>query len=158
MDRRLVIGIAAGCGAVIVCVVAALIIGGFWFGSSIKEPTDVTVDVNIPLQIRKGQGFIIFVTINETSGKAQELDSIDIEDAYLEGIAVERTDPAFRESYSIFGYQSYDFMREIPANGELVVRFYSFALRTGDFSGEMDICINGPGNCLTRPLRTVIEQ
>lgn len=103
MDRRVVIGIATGCGAVILCLVAVLILGGSWIGSSLKDPTDVTINVDAPLQIRNGQGFIVIVTINEISGKAQELDSIDIAEEYLSGIAVERTDPQFLESYSIFG-------------------------------------------------------
>jgi hypothetical protein len=158
MDRRVIIGIGIGCGAVIVCILGALILGGSWLGSSIEEPTGVEVEVNVPLQIRKGQGFLILVTLRETSGKAQELDSIDIAEDYLEGIAIERTEPNFKESFSFLGFQTYDFMKEIPANGELVVRFFAVGVQTGDFSGDMDVCINGPGNCLTYPIRSVVGQ
>lgn len=158
MDRRVVIGIGIGCGAVIVCIVGALILGGSWLGSTIKEPTGVDVEVNVPLQIRKGQGFLILVTIRETSGEDQELDSIDIADEYLDGIAIERTEPSFNESYSVFGFQTYDFMREIPANGELVVRFFAVGVQTGDFRGDLDVCVNGPAQCLTYPIRSVVGQ
>jgi hypothetical protein len=158
MDRRVIIGIGIGCGAVILCAVAALVLGGTWLGSTIKEPTDVEVEVNVPLQVRNGQGFLILVTIRDTSGKAQELDSIDISDTYLDGIAIERTEPPFLESFSILGYRSFNFAREIPANGDLIVRFFVVGVRTGDFSGDIDVCINGPGNCLSYPLRSIVGQ
>jgi hypothetical protein len=100
------------------------------------------------------------VTVQNTSSDSQILDSIDISTDYLSGIPIEDSQPKYIEDYPIplVDYHSFTFQQSIGPGETLVVRFFGFALKTGDFSGPFDVCIGSGSNCSTFTGRTVISN
>lgn len=159
MNKNVIIGIGAGC--VFLCIIVTgvgLAIGGTFFTWLTEEPEQVTINVNAPTQTAKGNRIMIPITIQNTSAAPQVLDSIDIPMSYLNGIAIEGSEPEYIDSYPIpfADYHSYTFMREIAPGDTFVVRFFALAVKTGDFSGEIDICIDSGTNCASFYARTVV--
>ena len=165
MDRRvsivLFIGIAVVVVLVCVCLSAVLLGGGVFVFSALTEPYDVTVSAVAPTQVEKGDSLVIRVVIENPTSDSQVLDSIDIDLAYLDGIHIQRTEPPYRSTFSLsplLEQQSYEFKQAIPADSELTVQLYGSALKAGDFSGRIDVCINTGGNCQGYHIRTVVEE
>ena len=161
-DLKTIISIVGfGCaGLCILGVVVAVFAGGSFLDSLMEEPQQVNIDVNVPLQAQKGSRVLITVTVQNTSSESQILDSIDISTDYLNGIPIEDTQPRFIEEYPIplVDYHSFTFQQPIGPGETLVVRFFGFALKSGDFSGPFDVCIGTGANCSTSTARTVISN
>jgi hypothetical protein len=162
MDKRIIIGVGIGCAlGCVVAIIVAGVAGGAFVAWLAEEPEQVVVDVDLPVLVTKGESFVIEVQIENTAPHAQVLDSIDIGVAYLDGIAIQGTEPAFVNSsrYTFLEeFQSYDFQQNIPPAERLQVQFYAVAAKPGDFSSDLDVCINDGANCLTFPVRTVVED
>jgi len=159
-NRSLIVGIILGCGGLcLVLAVIALVAGGAIVKWLVEEPENIHVNVDVPLLVSKGEPFAVVVTIENLVDESRLLDSIDIDDKYLEGIALTGAEPPFFESYSLalLDQQSYTFEQGIPPTGILVVKFDAIAVRTGDFSGQIDVCIDTASNCLPFTTRTVVE-
>ncbi|HKZ69329.1 MAG TPA: hypothetical protein VJ020_04565 [Anaerolineales bacterium] len=162
--NKLTLGIAIGCLAgCLAAVVATLCLGGVLLGFLTDEPENVSIDVSAPLTISRGESFTIEVQLENSAGQAQSLDSIDIDLTYLDGIAIERTDPPFTETIrndlvSGLAFQSYYFEHDIPIGGTLTVTFSAVALKAGDFAGDLDVCINSSAAFRTFPIRTVVGE
>ena len=124
-----------------------------------KGPKDVTVQVNAPLHVTVKQGFVIEVRVQNTAAEPQELISIDVGDGYLQGVAIQRTEPAFKQSMHvpIVNMQSYEYGQPIAAGGELVVKFHAVAVKAGDYSADLNVCVNSASTCQTHPIRAVVE-
>jgi len=61
-------------------------------------PKDVTIQVNAPLHVKVREEFVVEVRVQNTASRAQRLDSIDVGDRYLQGVAIQSTEPAFKQS------------------------------------------------------------
>ena len=158
MENKNAIWIVIGCAAACLIGGIVLLIGG---GAMVRwiyqEPENINVDINTPIQVSKGDELVIEVRVENTSNDPQELDSIDIDSSYLEGIYKSSTEPDYTD-YSLYDtFESYYFERDIPANGSISVKFYGEAVKTGDFAGEIDVCVNSPSNCTGLPTRTIVE-
>ncbi len=124
------------------------------------SPSDVTIRIaDAPVEVRQGQRFSFTCTVTNTAEKDQELVSLDVADEYLAGIVVVSTDPAFREATHIPLDNTMSYSYNIPlAKGKPVsVQFNCYAARPGDFSGEVDFCINNDSSFLTYPIRTIVK-
>jgi hypothetical protein len=162
MDRRTIIGIVIGVVVLcaVTCVVLLFVTG---IGQSViqgfRDPEKVSIAVDAPAQARRGETVTIELRIQNTAGEPQVLDSVDIDASYLEGIAIERAQPPFSESFEIplVDMQSYSFGHEIPPGGTLVVQLSGTAARSGDHSGDIDVCINTEALCETLTMRTVVR-
>lgn len=124
-----------------------------------EGPKDIAAQVNAPLHLTVKQEFEIEVRIQNTSAAAQKLVSIDIGDRYLQGVAIQRTDPPFKQSMHvpIVNTQSYDYGQSIPAGGEVVVKFFAVAVKAGDYAADVNVCVNSESTCQTHPIRAVVE-
>ncbi|MGH2620728.1 MAG: hypothetical protein ACRDHG_09185 [Anaerolineales bacterium] len=159
-NRGVLVALGIGCLVLAGCGVIALVlgVGGITLvGSAVAEPADIELGVIAPANVQVGESFSLLVRVRNLAAQSQTLDSIDITDEYLAGIRIQGADPGFSDVFSVLGYQSHTFRVPIPAGTELIVQFRAAAAQAGDFSGEMDICINTGSNCLTRPLRTVVS-
>jgi hypothetical protein len=158
MENKTAIWIVIGCVAVcLIGGIVLLITGGALVRWVYQEPENINVEINTPIQVSKGEEFMIEVRVENTGNDPQELDSIDIDSSYLEGIYISSTEPDYTD-YSLYDlFESYYFERNIPANSSLSVKFYVEAVKTGDFAGEIDVCINSPSNCTGFPTRTIVE-
>ncbi|MGH9788283.1 MAG: hypothetical protein ACRD4U_06240 [Candidatus Acidiferrales bacterium] len=122
-------------------------------------PKDVTVQVNAPLQVTVKQEFVVEVRVQNTSAQSQSLISLDVGDRYLQGVAIQRTEPAFKQSMHvpIVNMQTYEYDQPIAAGGEVVVKFYAVAVKAGDYSADLNVCVNSASTCQTHPIRAVVE-
>jgi kynurenine formamidase len=161
MNRKLILGIFAG--LVVLCTIASVAVG-LW-GTSLwqrvsEEPEGVRASVEAPSSVAQGESFVIRISVENLTGDAMVLDSVDIAEGYLAGIDILEADPAYSESFSLpfGGVQSYRFDQDIPANQTLIVRLTAQGKTTGEFSGAIDVCVDSGVHCLTFETRTNIEE
>jgi hypothetical protein len=163
MNKKVNIGRGIGCAVLcIASIIIILIAGGCRLREVfLTEPENVSISVDAPVQVTKDESVIIEVQVENTAIKPQLLNSIDISSEYLAGIAIIETEPPFVESFlnPPVEIQTYKFMQEISPGTTLVVQFFGVAVKTGDFSGNIDICINSGSICTTTfTIRTVVEE
>jgi hypothetical protein len=127
--------------------------------SGCGSPKDVVVEVDVPISVKKGDEFAMLATIKNTASKQQKLVSLDIGDAYLNGIAILRTDPDHREAFHVplDNTMSYVFNIPVPAGKHVEVGFQAKAIAQGDYMSEIDFCINSDSSFLSRSIRTIVE-
>ena len=163
-NKKTMTWIAVGCLVVIVCILAVVLFGFgglMWLGS--QSPENANVQVTAPISAAVGEDVEILVTITNTSDKAMELSSIDFSLNFLNGFTVSQVEPPYTETsqYDALGgdetFQSYYFYRTIAPGETLRIVFNAKAVLSGDFSGNVDVCIDSDFNCVTNIPRTVIE-
>ena len=156
MNRNIIIGIVTAIGLLCFCTVFG---GGLFFLlSSSTTPTDVQVTVDAPISVPLNEPYLVSINVQNLTAVSQILDSIDIQNSYLAEIRVEGVDPTYSDSFEIpwVGYQSYTFESTIPANRSIQVDFIMVGLTEGEYSGDVDICINNGSNCITKVVTTEI--
>jgi F0F1-type ATP synthase membrane subunit c/vacuolar-type H+-ATPase subunit K len=161
VNKKIIVWVGIGCG--VVCLALAIIVlisGGLFVNGLLEKPENVDIDTTVPINVIEGESFVIEVRVHNLAEQSQLLDSIDISSDYLAGIAIEKTEPEFIESFQIplIQYQSYEFKRNIPAGDTQVVRFFAVGLHPADFAGDIDVCINSGSLCSSFIARTVIEE
>ncbi len=147
--------IGIGC----IVIVAAIILGLMCLGSMAKEPTEVDVMVEAPLEVQQGERFTVVARVRDLSGERRELVDLDVADSYLAGIVIESSDPPFSDAMHVpvDNSLSYSFDLGIEGGGEVVVTFYAYAAHAGDHQGDIDFCIDGAISCLSYPVRTIVR-
>ena len=161
MNKKVIIGLGIGCAVLcIASIIIVLIAGGVLIKWGLREPENISISVDTPVQVTKDESVIIEVQMENTATESQLLHSIDISSEYLAGIAIKEANPPFVESFLIplFDIQSYTFEQEISPGTTLVLQFFGVAVKTGDFSGSIDVCINSGGICTSFAARTVVEE
>lgn len=128
-------------------------------GCSFEMPTNVQLFVDAPATVPEGQEFTIVVRVKNTAPETQTFVDLDIADAYLEGIVIKSTQPAFSDAMHvpIDNTVSYSLGLPVAAGKEVKVTLHAAAVRSGDFSGDFDFCINSEFTCLPYPVRTVVR-
>lgn len=140
---------ACACGLVLASLVACLP----------STPQNVEVSVEAPVEVRQGERFTIRARIRNTAPELQELVDLDIADAYLKGIVIERTEPPFKEAMHvpIDDTMSYKLELPVPSGEERVVVLHAYAAHPGDYAGEFDFCVNTIYDFVSYPARTVVR-
>ena len=112
--------------------------------------------------VEAGDEFIIGIEIVNISDESITLNTINIGAEFVEGIQIGDSSPIFelREHYDVIGTQLDIFLfNELILVGEsLTVEFEANAVNTGDFSGQMIICLDNTTNCEMLVLRTVVDE
>ena len=123
------------------------------------EVEDVSVVIESPLIVHAGQDFIIQAKIKNTDpSSTQVLVSIDLQNEYLQGVAVLNTEPRYADIVSIpFVGKSFVFNAPINAGGELNIVIHAQALAVGDYNSLADFCINSDYTFISDTLRTVVQ-
>ena len=161
MNKKVIIGLGIGCAVLcIASIIIILIAGGALIKWVLREPENVSISVDTRVQVTKDESIIIEVQVENTATEPQLLHSIDISSEYLAGIGIEEVEPPFVQSFQLplSDIQSYIFEQEISPGTTLVVQFFGVAVKTGDFSGNLNVCINSGNICRTFSIRTVIEE
>jgi len=155
--------IITGCVSVFViaiCCIAAVFGGLVWLGSMSTEGL-AQIDVKAPTNVQQGQVYAITVEIKNISNDEITLYSVDIEENLLRGFIITSVKPTYLDTYDYgFGgetYQTYSFDARIPPGQSLIVTFEGEAVLNGDFSGDVDVCLNSSFNCYTGFIRTIVE-
>jgi hypothetical protein len=157
---KIAIGIGAGCA--VLCLVGGVIFlfaGGAFYSWIMEEPENVVIEVKVPATVDLDEKFVIEVQVINTAPESQSLKGIDFELKYLEGILITESAPRFTESFelSLVEFMSYSFEENIPSGESVVVRFSALAILKGNFSGDVDVCINDVAICTTNNVRTVVR-
>ena len=148
------------CGGIAVVLCLTCIGGILWIYSAVKEPENIVIQVEAPLEVSHGEQFVIAIQIENTADETQVLHSIDISDHYLDGIAIVSTEPPYRQSYHvpIDNTQSYEMSLDLPPHETTTVRLNAVAVAEGDFNSFFDACINSDVSFLTYPIRTIVTE
>ena len=123
------------------------------------EPKNVEISIEAPMSVQPGERFEIHAVVTNTGSRSQKLVALDVADEYLEGVAIESSDPPFKEAYHvpIDNTVSYVFKLPIEPGGQREVVFQAYAAHPGDHSGEIDFCINTDFTFVSHPLRTIVQ-
>jgi hypothetical protein len=163
-NNKTMIWIAVGCLVVLVCILAVVLFGFgglMWLGG--QTPENASVQVTAPISAKVGEDVEILVTVTNTSDKDMELSSVDFSLNFLNGFTISQVEPPYTETsqYDALGggetYQTYYFYRPIAPGETLRIVFTAQAVLAGDYSGDVDVCIDSDFNCMTNVPRTVIE-
>ena len=162
--NKTMLWIAGGCLAIIVCALAVVVFGfgGLaWLGS--QTPSNIEVTLEVPLEAGVGDNIELKVSVANSGSTDMQLMSVDISLNYLNGIAIDHTDPAFTESsqFSALGggetFQTFYYHQSIAPGETLTILFNGVAISAGDYSGSVDVCLDSDFNCATNIVRTVIK-
>jgi len=162
--NKTIIWVAVGCFVLVACIVAVFIFGFgglVWLG--LQTPENAEINVDTPIQVSEGDNVEIRVLVTNTSSTALEVFGIDISMNYLDGFIVTQTSPPYSDSRqfdSLGGgetYQSYYFYRQVLPGESLSIVFHARAVRVGDFSGDLDVCIDSDYTCATNVIRTLVR-
>ena len=128
-------------------------------GGCLSGPENIGVEIDVPTRVAAGESFEITAHITNTDDETRILDSIDIGDEYLEGIAIISSDPMYSQTFHIpiDNTMSHTLLTPIEAGETLSVTFTAEALTTGDYAGAFDVCFDHGANCLFLSVRTLVE-
>ena len=126
--------------------------------SSCGEVEGIDIKMNIPVTVNINEEFVTQITVTNTLNNSQTLLSIDIGDNYLEGIALLKTDPNFTDQMHvpIDNSVSYKFGKEIGPQESITIDLYWKALSEGEFSDDIDFCIDSDFTFISRGARTKV--
>ena len=149
-----------------VCLVgtAVLILGSrILIGGVLEEPITVEVVMDAPAQVTVNKPFAVTLQLTNLITASQTLHSIDLENQYLENIALRGATPAYKavRSLPFASFTSYEFGQEIPVDPTMqptIVELMFVAEEAGDFSGTVDICLADGTLCLALPLETAVVE
>ena len=146
---------AVGCGLLVVGVAVAVLGGLSWISS---DPGDIEVKVEAPLRVAPDARFDLVATVTNTGSSARTLVDVDIAKSYLEGLVVEASQPPFSDAMHvpIDETVSHSFDQRIEPGQQARIVFTMFAAHSGDFSGDLDFCIDSELRCLSYPVRTLV--
>ncbi|PJE77170.1 hypothetical protein COV05_00985 [Candidatus Uhrbacteria bacterium CG10_big_fil_rev_8_21_14_0_10_48_16] len=123
-----------------------------------EVPDGLTAVVDAPLRASVGESFPVVVTITNNTDEEQLLHSIDVAEAYIDGIAVISTSPVFTESFILGdGTVTHFFETPVPAGEVVTATFTMEALTPGDMRGDFDVCFAEGGTCAFLQIRTIVE-
>ncbi len=147
------------CGGIAGVLLLSCVGGITWVYSIAKAPQNITIQVDAPLEVSRGDQFVVTIRIENTADETQVLHSIDIWDQYLQGIAIVSTEPAYRQAYHIpiDNTQSFEFYLDILPHETITITLNATAVAPGDFNSFLDACINSDVSYLTYPIRTVVD-
>jgi hypothetical protein len=117
------------------------------------------VSIDSPVSASLGQEFSVVCTVVNRAAKPQKLVSLDVADGFLKGIVIHSAEPAFTEAIHvpIVNVVSYSFGRTLASAETFKVAFRCYAAKAGDWSGEVDFCVNTGASSLTYPLRIIVK-
>jgi len=155
-------GIGCGTALVLAFCCFAMMVGAIIWLASLTPDEKVQVNVNTPINLEQGRAFEMTITVTNISDQPIELDSIDISDSYLSGFIIRSATPRYNSVDQFDGvggdsYQTYYFGTMIPPGESLPVTFSGETVLSGDFSGNIDVCIDSIFTCTTNFVRTIIE-
>jgi hypothetical protein len=147
--------------AIIFCC-AAIVVGGIYWLGSLSTDDKAQINVSALSSVEQGQEYAITIEIRNISGQEITLDSVDISKNLLNGFIIETVEPSYIETYEYGGlggeiYQTYSFQAIILPGDSLTITLEGDAVLSGDFSGEIDVCIDSSFNCKTDVIRTIVK-
>lgn len=123
---------------------------------------DVSVQLDDIIHTKVGDDFILAIDVTNYGTDTRNLDSIDMETTFLEGVAVNKAEPRFQGfDHVVFmneDFSTYDFQRDLAANSTQTVKFYMTATKAGTYTGYVDVCIDSGVDCNRYEATIVVEE
>ncbi len=121
-------------------------------------PDGLQSKVDAPLRATVGERFEVIATVTNNTTQDQFLHSIDVSEAYLDGVAIVSTTPEYSQSFSLDdGTMTHYFKETVPAGQTYAVTFELEALTAGDHGGAFDVCFHEGLDCSYLQIRTIVE-
>lgn len=120
----------------------------------------ISVAIETPSAVAAGEAFEIRAIVTNRGEEEARLDSIDIGDSYLAGIAIDASEPAWiGDTFHIpvDNTVSHEFQARVPAGGSFTVTFKARAAKAGSHAGDFDICVNSAMNCFFEHIATEVR-
>ncbi|KAA3648251.1 MAG: hypothetical protein DWQ07_04440 [Chloroflexi bacterium] len=160
--RTILIIVIVGVVIAAACLCVSLLGFGGLVSYGLQEPENLDISVDVPVTAQIDEEVTLTVSVYNSGNESQTLDSIDWPRSYLDGIVIRNVSPgAIDETdFDLFGLEfvSYAFNRLISPGETIEVDFTAVPVKAGDFSGELDVCINSGGVCQTLVVRTVVDN
>jgi hypothetical protein len=152
---QVIAGVAVGCVLLAAALVVAAVALFTWLAAT---PEGAELAVEAPIEAAVGEPFELVVTVGNSSPEAKELVDVDIADEYLAGLAVRGSRPPFADSMHVPLDETVSYSMNLPiqAGGEVRVVFEMLPLHAGDFTGEVDACVDSEVRCMSHVVRTVV--
>ena len=106
----------------------------------IRELPTLEASIATPASVAVNSTFDAVVTAENTHSDQIVLDSIDVEAVFLEGFQVVSVSPKPSETYSIFGYRTWEFDQAVEPGEKVEVTFTLRAVQQGHYTGDVDVC------------------
>jgi hypothetical protein len=138
MNRSVVIIIGWLSAAALAAVIAVVGIG-FWLLRELPAPD---ADLSLPLEAELNSTISMVVTVSNPHDEVVTLDSIDIDESFLEGFQIISIDPKPTDTNNVpfIGQRSWSFGKQLPPGESLAVAFEMKPIAEGRFSGDVDVC------------------
>ncbi len=122
-------------------------------------PKEIALDVQAPPLVKRGEEFLITVTLENHEISAQKLACLEIGDEYLNGIAIVSTEPLYKDTMHVPADDARSFLFDLPVEPgrPLRVVFHAKAVKPGEHYSRISFCINSDASFLSRTLRTTVE-
>lgn len=123
--------------------------------------TNIGVDINTPSTATLNEPYDITINITNKDDEIQTITSIDIDTNYVEGIIFEGSTPEYNQSWDLteeFNFYSYDYYIDIAPNDTENIVFHFLPVATGDYQGNIDVCINTEEACVFNTVRTIVSE
>lgn len=129
--------IAIGCASVAILTMAIVVALGVWL---FRELPVLSASLSIPSTAQLDSELTLTVTATNPHQDTIVLDSIDIDDAFLEGFQIIEIQPAPEGTMHIFGMRSWEFGLAVSPGDSQDIQFKLKAVKEGHFSGDVDVC------------------
>ena len=145
--------IAIGCLAAVVLMAVFLTAVGLWL---LRELPVLTPSISAPSVVQLDSELKLVVTASNSHTESIVLDSIDIDDSFLEGFQVVEIAPVPKDTMHIFGMRSWEFGITVSPGESQEVEFTMKAVQEGHFSGDVDVC--NPNQDFTTVIADVVVR
>lgn len=170
MNKKSIVLMVAGGGCFLVF--AFFVLGGLGLlyvgGAQADRLSDEPLIANVSVQLddiihtQVGDDFILAIDVTNYGTDIRNLDSIDMETTYLEGVEVNKAEPRFQGfEHVVFmseDFSTYDFQRDLTANSTQTIKFYMTAAKAGTYTGYVDVCIDSAIDCNRYEATIVVEE
>ena len=123
-----------------------------------EPPNDIAVQIVAPKVVKEGERFEIQLHVRNDADNEQTLMEIEIENQYLQGIAIVSSDPSFSALEDYFSSVGYTYDLPIPPEQEIKIILQAQGVLQGDYSGEFSVCIDDIFSCLVHRVLTTVGQ
>jgi hypothetical protein len=132
-------GCLAAIGVVAVAFVIVIGLIGYWL---VTEYPNVEATLVAPSSVTLNEPFALVIEVRNPHGENVTLDSIDIDDGFLNGFQVVSVDPSPSDvmNVPILNQRSWMFERELAPNESMNVTFEMKPVLVGHYSGDVDVC------------------
>lgn len=125
--------------------------------TSCTTPENIYVTKEYPNEVRVDDRFNIELTVSNKNLSIHELRSIDFDNVFLDWIIITKVSESIIEEYDAFWYHVYEFKKNIEKESDLKIIFEAKAIKSWDYSWDLDFCIDWDTSCIFNSIRIIVK-